>query len=83
MTVHDHRNRRRVRIRLPGLRKPACQRIFERMAIGAVRAVQRLRHAPGQPEGGGGPRVHPAESGVLYLTPGWVGIVDVALVAPR
>jgi putative heme transporter len=33
-----------------GLRKPAWQRLFERMAVGAVRAVQRLRHSPGQPE---------------------------------
>ena len=33
-----------------GLRKRAWQRLFERMAVGAVRVVQRLRHDFGQPE---------------------------------
>jgi len=33
-----------------GLRRPAFQRFFEQMAVGAVWVVERLRHAPGQPD---------------------------------
>jgi putative heme transporter len=116
-----------------GLRKPAFRRLLERMAVGAVRTVQRLRHAPGQPEAVvartltrlGGVRYRRRDwavaagmaslnwlgdaaclvlsltaarlavslrdvllvwsagvaASILYLTPGGVGIVDVALVA--
>jgi putative heme transporter len=115
-----------------GLRKGAWQRLFERMAVGVVRVVQRLRHDLGQPAvvaGAfgrlGGVRFRRSDwavaadmaalnwlgdaaclvlsltaarlavplhdvllvwsagaaASILYLTPGGVGIVDVALVA--